>query len=226
MSVSARRDFLKPPPDVSGLSDEELVALARQLREEGFRGIVRRYEPAVKERIYDLVRDHDLTDDLTQITWDKAFAALHTHDPDRKLSAWLVRIASNVTIDHLRQKRPPTFSLSDALAENTPPPGRQKAPAAPVAGRAASLEAKIEERRRAIRQALRQLSRDQRRCIILRYSDTRSFEDIARRLGLPVGTVKTHVHRGVEKLRTILDPEAAWLLYNSAPSDPFYSPAP
>lgn len=219
------REYWKRPPDVSGLSDEELVTLARQFREEGFRGIVRRYEPAVKERIYDLVRDHDLTDDLTQTTWDKAFALLHTHDPDRKFSAWLLRIAYNTTIDHLRRKRPDTLPLHNTFFEITPPNGRYRMPAAPILGRMVSREHRLSARDRALKQALRQLSRDQRRCIILRFSDTRSFEDIARRLGLPVGTVKTHVRRGLEKLRTIFDPMAASLLSDSAPSDPFYSPA-
>jgi RNA polymerase sigma-70 factor (ECF subfamily) len=220
--VSRPREFPERPPDVSGLSDQELMELAREWRQEGFLGLVRRYEPAVSERIHDLVRDQDLTDDLLQTTWEKAFAALQKTEP-RNFKAWVLRIAYNAAIDELRKKRPDTAPLE----VNSDPTARGSAAfAAPVEGRAASNEAKLTWRELEVRTALRELPRHQHRCLYLQFFEDRTVEEIAQFLHLPPGTVKTHLFRGKENLERILGTKAHLLLSNSTSSDPFYTPPP
>jgi RNA polymerase sigma-70 factor (ECF subfamily) len=185
--------------------------------------LVRRYAPSVFDRIQEIVRDRDLAEDLSQETFLKAFAALASHHPERKFSAWIRRIAYNTTIDYLRRQRLDTQPLSHTL-ETTPPPGKFRPPAAPVPGRTTSREAKRNARARAIAQAIRRLPRDQHRCVRLRFFEQRTYDEISRILGLPLGAVKTHIHRALDELQRMLDPLAAsWL--SDSPSDPFYSPA-
>ena len=214
---------MSSPPDLSGASDQEVVALARQGCEEGYREPVRRYTPSVYNRIHDLVRDHDLAEDLTQDTFVKALAALDRHDPNRRFSAWIARIAFNTAIDHFRCKRLDTLPLSNT-PETTPPPGTFRAPAAPARGRTERREAKQKACSRALKRAIRQLPRDQRRCVRLRFFEQRSHDEIAQLLRLPPGTVKTHIHRAMNNLELMLDPHAASWLADS-PTDPFYTPA-
>ncbi len=217
---------MSPPPDLSGASDQEVVALARLGHEEGYRELMRRYGPAVFNRIVELVRDPDLAEDLTQETFIKAFKALGSHHPDRKLSAWIRSIAFNTTMDYFRRRRLHTLPLVNT-PQTTPPSGKVQAPAAPVPGRAESREAKLRAHTLALEQAIQRLPGVQRRCIRLRFYEKKSNNEVAQILRLPVGTVKTHVHRGLDELQRMLDaidPMSSSWLFDSL-SDPFYSPA-
>lgn len=198
------------------------MALARAMSQDGFRGLVRRYEPAVMDRIYDLVRDTDLTDDVLQTTWEKAFAALRKAEP-RNFKAWVLRIAYNAAIDELRKKRPDSAPLD---VDTDPTAHGSSAFAAPVEGRAASKEARLTWREIEVRKALNELPRNQHRCLYLQFFEGRSVEEIARFLGMPPGTVKTHLHRGKESLERILGPKAEILLSDTISGDPFYTPPP
>lgn len=210
------------PPDVSGLTDQQLVELARDNHEKGFRGIVRRYEREVMERIYDLVRDYDVTNDLAQETWVRAFAAIRERDPPRNLRPWLLRIAYNTTIDHLRRKRPDAVPLEQDAFEITPGNGGYRPPLARFEGRTRSREARRSARDDAIERALSALPPEQRVCVVLRYWKKQSYEEIARSEGIPVGTAKTRARRGRETLRALLDQQAESWLIDSWSYDPYY----
>lgn len=210
-----------PRPDLSNAPDKDLVAWALHGREEGFRGLVDRYGPAVFRRIDEIVHDQDVAEDLWMATFAKVFGSLHRHQPDRRLSAWIGRIAYNTAIDYVRRQKHNT----ERLTQDTPPPEIQRALAAPVTGRAERKEARRVASTQALNQAIERLTPNQRQCITLRFFEGKTPNEIAALLGMPAGTVKTHIHRGLNGLQNQLDPGDIWWLYDS-PSDPFYSPLP
>jgi len=87
-------------------SDQEVVAWAREGDEDAYREMLRRYGPPVLDLIYRMVGHRELAEDLTQETFVKAFRALDHNGPERKPSAWILRIANNTAIDYVRRKRP------------------------------------------------------------------------------------------------------------------------
>ena len=101
------------------LSDEELVERCLAGEEEAFRILVERYDRRVYAAIRRLVRSEADARDLTQETFLRFFRALSTFDASRSLGAWLLRIASNQTVDFLRKRRVETVPF-DALVEDVP----------------------------------------------------------------------------------------------------------
>jgi RNA polymerase sigma factor (sigma-70 family) len=92
-------------PNVSDLHDHELVTAAREGREDAYAELLRRHHEIVHTFINRLVRDPDLADDLTQEAFVKAFSQLESHRPEHSFSSWILRIANNHAVDHLRRER-------------------------------------------------------------------------------------------------------------------------
>ncbi len=197
---------MSPPPD---LSDQELVARARQGREEASRELLRRYQRRVYEFIYRIVREPETAEDLTQETFAKVFRALDRYRPAFPFSAWISRIANNTTVDYLRRRQLDTLSLDGSPYATTP--DEMAATAMQVADRSDSTPTtppKVDPRelRAAIEQAIRRLPGKYRRCFVLRDIEELSYEHIAEVVGLPVGTVCTYIHRARRQLKDMLGP--------------------
>ncbi len=93
-------------PNLSEASGQEVVAWAREGDEDAYREMVRRYSPPVFDLVYRMVGHRELAEDLTQETFVKPFRALDRHGPERKPSAWILRIANNTAIDYVGHERP------------------------------------------------------------------------------------------------------------------------
>ncbi|HEY8021858.1 MAG TPA: sigma-70 family RNA polymerase sigma factor, partial [Thermoanaerobaculia bacterium] len=94
-----------------GLSDPELVGATLAGSQEAFRELVVRFERPVFGLIVRMVGDPETAEDLSQEVFVKAYRALASYDPSRKLSSWLFKIAHNATIDHLRRSAPDSVPL-------------------------------------------------------------------------------------------------------------------
>lgn len=190
-----------PSPDLTEASDQELVACARQGCEEAYRELVHRYQRPVLALIYRIVRHRERAQDLTQETFAKAFSALDRYRPERRFAPCILRIANNTAVDYLRCKRldswgsPYTVTPGqiDARAIQVTMPSETPTPRPDTRQAAAALE-----------RAICRVRREYRRCIMLRYVEERSYDDIAEILNLPVGTVGTYLHRGRKELRRML----------------------
>src|SRR5213593_2924519 len=108
------------PGNLTGASDAEVVAWAKQGQETAFRELIRRYERPVFALVYRMVRDRALAEDLAQETFIKVLNALASYNPDYKFSSWIFKIANNAAIDHLRKKDLDTLSLDGAPDADTP----------------------------------------------------------------------------------------------------------
>jgi RNA polymerase sigma-70 factor, ECF subfamily len=186
------------------LTDQEVVLLARSGREAAYRELVRRYERPVFALLYRMVRDRELAEDLAQETFVKALNAIDSYRPEFKFSSWIFKIANNAAIDHLRRRELDTLSLDGSPHAETPE--AMQATALQIGARQESpldaVEAK--ELGGAIEAAIGRLRPEYRSCILLRHVEGRAYEEIAEILDLPLGTVKTYIHRARNELRLAL----------------------
>jgi len=192
--------------ELGTLPDADVVRLAQQGRELAFRELVRRYERPVFSLVFRMVRDRELAEDLAQDAFIKVLNHIDRYSPEFKFSSWLFKIANNVAIDHLRRRRIDTISIDGS----------------PHAASASEIEAstldigsdqenaldemEAKELGSAIEQAIARLRPEYRSCIMLRHVEGRSYEEIAATLDLPLGTVKTYIHRARHELREALEP--------------------
>jgi RNA polymerase sigma-70 factor (ECF subfamily) len=191
---------------LTSASDHEVVQRARAGHEDAYRELLRRYQRPVFSLIYRMVRDREMAEDLAQETFVKVLNALDSYRPEFKFSSWIFKIANNAAIDHLRRRQLDTLSLDGAPQATTPE--RVEATALQVAGGGESPldELQARELGSAIEQAIGKLRPEYQACIILRHIEDRPYEEIAEILDLPLGTVKTYIHRARAELKDALGP--------------------
>ena len=188
-------------PELAARTDQEIVALARGGEETAYRELVRRYERPLFSLLYRMVRDRELAEDLAQETFVKALNAIESYRPEFKFSSWIFKIANNAAIDHLRRRELDTLSLEGSPHAETPE--AIEATALQIGDRQESPLDEVEARELGgeIEAAIAKLRPEYRSCILLRHVEGRAYEEIAEILGLPLGTVKTYIHRARNELR-------------------------
>jgi len=192
------------PSHLTSASDQQVVAWARQGHEAAFRELVRRYERPVFSLLYRMVRDRALAEDLAQETFIKVLNGIKSYRPEFKFSSWIFKIANNAGIDHLRRKSLDTLSLDGSPHAETP---EQMGATTPQLGDKAESplqELEARELGTAIERAIARLRPEYRACIMLRHVEGYAYEEIAEMLDLPLGTVKTYIHRARNELRGYL----------------------
>lgn len=152
-----------------------------------FGELVRRRQSALRNLLRRLSRDPALADDLTQQAFLKAWRALPNLRSIGAFGAWLRRLAVNTWLEHVRGTPPAAVAVeAEALAA--------------VPGFAHSTDEQLD-----LDRALAQLSAAERLCVVLTYNEGMSHGEISALTSLPLGTVKSHIRRGGERLRTLLD---------------------
>lgn len=192
---------MAPPFELASLPDADVVALAQQGRESAYRELVRRYERPVFSLIYRMVRDRETAEDLAQDTFVKVLNNVERYRPEFKFSSWLFKIANNVAIDHLRRRQLDTISTDGSRHATTAAEVEATSFAVVEPGPNALDEMAARELGVAIEHAVAHLRPLYRSCILLRHVEGRSYEEIAQMLDLPLGTVKTYIHRARHELR-------------------------
>ncbi|MCZ6918726.1 MAG: sigma-70 family RNA polymerase sigma factor [Gemmatimonadetes bacterium] len=193
------------PNNLSTVADQAVVERARAGHESAYRELVRRYERPVFSLIYRMVRDRERAEDLTQETFVKVLNALDSYRPEYKFSSWIFKIANNAAIDQLRRKELDTLSLDGAPDAVTAE--RQEGTSLQLAdtGESPLQELQARELGGQIEEAIAQLRPEYRSCILLRHVEGYPYEEIAEMLDLPLGTVKTYIHRARSQLRELLE---------------------
>jgi RNA polymerase sigma-70 factor, ECF subfamily len=190
--------------ELATATDQEVVSLARHGQDAAYRELVRRYERPVFSLVYRMVRDRELAEDLAQETFVKALNAIESYRPEFKFSSWIFKIANNAAIDHLRRRELDTLSLDGSPHAETPE--AIEATALQIGDRQETALEEVEARELGgeIETAISRLRPEYRSCILLRHVEGRAYEEIAEILGLPLGTVKTYIHRARNELRLSL----------------------
>jgi RNA polymerase sigma-70 factor (ECF subfamily) len=191
--------------ELTNLPDADVVALAQAGRESAYRELIRRYERPVFSLIFRMVRDREIAEDLSQETFIKVLNHIDRYRPEFKLSSWLFKIANNVAIDHLRKRHLRTVSIDGSPHAATAAEIEATSFDVEARGESALEEMESKELGSAIERAITRLRPEYRACIMLRHVEGRSYEEIATTLDLPLGTVKTYIHRARHELRRALE---------------------
>jgi RNA polymerase sigma-70 factor (ECF subfamily) len=187
-------------------ADEQLVQDALAGSQRAYRELVHRFERPVYNLVARMVRDRTLAEDLAQDAFVKAFSRLDSYQPAQgKFSNWLFKIAHNTTIDHLRRSELDTVPLDAGDPEATD----YHAILADPDARTPLDRAEVSDLGEALGEAVERLRPEYREVIVLRHQEGMAYEEIADLAGLPLGTVKTYIHRARKELAALLV-EAGW----------------
>ncbi len=190
--------------DWKSLTDQEVVRHAVAGREAAYRELIRRYQRPVFSLLYRMVRDRELAEDLAQETFVKVLNAVESYRPEFKFSSWIFKIANNTAIDHLRRRNLDTLSLDGSPHAESADAVEATTLQISDGAESALEEVTARELGKQIEVAIAQLRPEYRACILLRHVEGRPYEEIAEMLDLPLGTVKTYIHRARNELRILL----------------------
>jgi len=163
--------------------------------EQAFAELMERYKRPVYHMILKMVRNIDDAEDLTIEAFAKAFKNLHKFKKDYTFSTWLFRIATNNTIDFIRKKKLETFSLNTSFTD-------EGGEAVNIDVQDKNLNPQEEtikgQKIELVQMFVTKLPPKYQRLVRLRYFDELSYEEIAKTLEAPLGTVKAQLHRARE----------------------------
>ncbi len=184
-------------------SDAEVIQRCRRGEVEPFSLLVERYQDRVYNLAYRLLGNPDDALDAAQDTFVRAYVALSRFETDRPFAPWLFRIVTNTCYGMLRKRRPEVSF--EAIEELEPSSGSAAAGGSAEGDPEQWVLRSIQDEE--IQRAVLALSEPSRTVVLLRYMEGLSYEAIAAALEMPIGTVKTHLHRARRRLREVLTEE-------------------
>lgn len=180
----------------SRAEDSRLIEDALRGDNRAYQRLMDKYHDAIYNFIYRMIHDREQVEDLTQEAFIKAFASLKSFNEEFAFSTWLYKIATNNSIDYIRKKKLQMYSIDKPIESKDSdfafelPDETAEADKRLISGQRAEL----------VREAINQLPEKYRQVIMLRHAEERSYEEIAKMLKLPIGTVKAHIFRARELL--------------------------
>ncbi|CEE00046.1 MULTISPECIES: RNA polymerase sigma factor SigW [Bacillaceae] len=180
--------------------DEFVKSRIKQVRkgdQNAFGEIVELYKDKVFQLCFRMLGNSHEAEDISQEAFIRAYINIERYNIDRKFSTWLYRIATNLCIDRIRKKKPDYYldaevAGTEGLTLYSQIPASQLAPDEEVS--------KI-ELQEIIQNEILKLPEKYRAVIVLKYIEELPLLEISKILDLPIGTVKTRIHRGREALR-------------------------
>jgi RNA polymerase sigma-70 factor (ECF subfamily) len=188
------------PDNIHMFSSTEL-SIGQQVRTtplDDIDSIVTLYQPRVFRFLLGTLRDHDAAETLTQETFLRAWNARDSFREDCSVATWLIRIALNLARDHTRTGRFRFWKrVSTTAVEASEVAGS-------LANRERSAEAHLIARQQVanIWESVGKLSQRQRSIFLMRFMEEMEIPEIAAATGLPIGTVKSHLYRAIDTVRT------------------------
>jgi RNA polymerase sigma-70 factor (ECF subfamily) len=180
-------------PNFTGADEATVVALAKSGDVAAFEELVKRRQSWLRHFLRRLCGDAHLADDLAQQALLNAWRNMAGLRTNLAFGAWLRRMAMNAWLDHVRRHDAVVIDGSDDVAiEEHDPVDTQSV--------AEGLD---------LHRALSTLAAPARLCIVLAYSEGMSHSEISEATELPLGTVKSHISRGLERLQKILRTEGS-----------------
>jgi RNA polymerase sigma-70 factor, ECF subfamily len=180
--------------------DRQLIADCLGGRRDAFGELVSRYQARLYNAAVRLVDNPEDASDVVQDAFLNAYQALHTFKGDAEFFTWLYRIAFNTAISLKRKKRA-TVSLDSGGPEGAIDPDDPSEYIKPgVALQRTEDEAQLQD-------ALNRLSHEHREVLVLKDIEGMKYEEIAEILGVPIGTIRSRLHRARMELRELLPPE-------------------
>jgi RNA polymerase sigma-70 factor, ECF subfamily len=179
-------------PDTQPLATDDLIERCLNGDQAAWEVIVRLHWRKVFNIAYKFVGRHDLAEDLTQDVFLKLFKSLDTFDRRANFQTWLISVSRNLCIDHYRSVRKERETVNRDIDP------AELSPASPDKSAYALLEQR--DRVQMLREALDKLPPTLRTAVMLRDIQEFSYQEIATKLKLPEGTVKSRINRGRTEL--------------------------
>ncbi|MBL0329792.1 MAG: sigma-70 family RNA polymerase sigma factor [Bacteroidetes bacterium] len=191
-----------PNLSVKAVHDYHLIRAALDKGDQkAYAELMGRYRDSVYFMLLKMVNNKDDADDLTIEAFGKAFKRLSQYTPNYAFSTWLFKIASNNCIDFIRRKKMTTFSI-DRTFENDE--GGEMSMDIKAEGLNPEENMVKKQKVKHMREVVEKLKPRYRILVEMRYFDELSYEEIAEKLDLPLGTVKAQLFRAREFLANIL----------------------
>lgn len=185
-----------------GERDLKLIRLALENGDTtAYNELLKLYRDPLYFMLYDKVNDKELAKDLTIESLGKAFNKLHLYTPIYTFSTWLFTVARNHCIDYLRKNKLSTISIDKIILNS-----EGKATNLDLKSSDLNPEQKLERKQRIamLRQVVDSLKPNYRTLVKLRYFKEMTYDEIAKKLDIPIGTVKAQLHRSREQLFKIM----------------------
>ena len=167
--------------------DRQLVARVLEGDDVAFEYLFNRYRDAIYRLFVQRLGGVNDADDLLQETFIKVYINLHRYRPDYTFGQWVYTIARNTFIDYVR-RRQEDLPIDDKF---TAPPSNNPTPEENIIRK---------QQRTQIERYLQAMPPRYRQLIVMRFFEEYSYEEIAMKLELPLGTVKTQIHRAREQM--------------------------
>lgn len=182
--------------------DYQLVLAAREKGDQrAYADLMCFYREPIYLMLLRMTHNPTDADDLTIDTFGKAFCQLHTYTPSNTFATWLFAIASNNGIDYIRRRHLATVSLSDITVHNDDDSYDYPLPSQDANPEEALISS---QRGELLRDVVRQLKPRYRTIVEMRYFQELSYDEIAQKLSMPLGTVKIQLRRARQLLAEIL----------------------
>ena len=179
--------------------DHRLIAASLKGDTDAFGELVRRYQDRLYNTVYRLLDNADDAQDVVQDAFLNAYQSLDGFKGDSQFFTWLYRIAVNTAISHKRKQR---LTLSIDAGRNGE--SRVEPIDASDASRPGHALEQAEEERR-VQRALNRLSPEHRAVLIMKDMEGQKYETMAEILGVPIGTIRSRLHRARTELRELLE---------------------
>src|ERR1035438_8843737 len=174
---------------------QESTEIARALRRRDpdlLDRLIEQYQHRLLRYLIYLTGRRELAEDLFQETWIRVLERGHQFNQKYCFSTWLFAIARNLAIDHMRRKQP--ASLDGLLDDDVPLD-------VPATGQATAFDMTLQrEQNEHIVAGMQHLPAEYREALVLRFQEGMSLEEIATVAGVPLGTVKSRIYRGLSGL--------------------------
>lgn len=178
-------------PSETAAEDVQIVSEVRTGDPEAYGRLVVKYQDRLYSILYSILRNHDLTLEICQDTFLRAFKAIHLYDPTYKFSSWLFRIGVNLSFNKVKRLKLER-RVTDRSVEVTRIGGGES-------GVPPTLQ--TQETKRVVWEAMAKLPENYRTALAMRYFDGLACKDIADILGVTPNVVSINIHRGKKLLQ-------------------------
>jgi RNA polymerase sigma-70 factor (ECF subfamily) len=177
--------------------DGDISRGCRQNDPNAWRHLVRIYTPLVYRVAMRMLRNREDAEDASQEVFMRVHRSIHSHDPTRPLAPWMSKITYHVCLRRISRRSRSTDKEVELYESDVPEEEAENTPESHLTGKQTTAR---------VLQALDQLSAQDRALVAMRYTEGFTDSEIAESTDMPVGTVKTRLHRARNKLREILAP--------------------
>jgi len=176
--------------------DQRLIALTLEGQQEAFGHLIRKYQDRLYNGMVHILRDQTEAEDVVQDAFILAMTRLSSFKGNSQFFTWLYRIAYNAAVTRLRRRRPTVSLQGDDSCLQLSLPDEGPSPEERLSR---------EESANQLMMALGRLTEEHRSILVLREMDELDYDAISEILDLPIGTVRSRLHRARSQLKQQLE---------------------